>query len=190
MSAEKSAGKTAKADTDLSSGGNIDNIREILFGAQMRQYEKRFQRLEELLAKELADLRKEMKRRLDALETFTKQESDALGERIKAEKDERKAGLVDVGKEIAGLTKDLEKKAGRLEDLFGKGLKELRSKLLEQSKALSEDLRSTGDSLLENLGKDIEELRQDKTDRAALISLFNEMALRLGEELHLPEVEE
>ena len=44
-----------------SEAGNVDKIREILFGGQMRAYDRRFTRLEERLAKESADLREEAK---------------------------------------------------------------------------------------------------------------------------------
>ena len=37
--------KSSKAPTQVPEGGNIENIRDILFGSQMRQYERRFQRL-------------------------------------------------------------------------------------------------------------------------------------------------
>ena len=36
--------------------GNVDKIRDILFGSQMRDYETRFARLEETLAKEISDM--------------------------------------------------------------------------------------------------------------------------------------
>ena len=50
--------------------GNIDKIRDILFGSNMRDYEQRFSRLEEALKKESADLRDTTRRHLEALETF------------------------------------------------------------------------------------------------------------------------
>ena len=49
-------------------GANVDKIRDILFGSQMREYEKRFTRLEEQVAKSLDGIREDMKKRLDALE--------------------------------------------------------------------------------------------------------------------------
>ena len=39
--------------------GNVDKIRDILFGSQMRDYDKKFARIEERLLKETADLREE-----------------------------------------------------------------------------------------------------------------------------------
>src|SRR5215468_6407077 len=69
--------------------GNIDKIRDILFGSQMRDYDRRFTRLEEKLLKEAADAREDSRRRFDALENFIKQEIGALGDRLRAESQER-----------------------------------------------------------------------------------------------------
>ena len=188
-----SAGKrkpNPQSETELPGGGNIDNIREILFGAQIRQNEKRFQRLEELLTKEGTDLREEIGRRFDALESYVKQENDALAERIGSEGTDRASSLKELNREVGALTRDLEKKAGTLGDKLTKGMKDLRGQLLEQSKRLSSEIRDKGNVVLSDLGKEIEELRAEKTDRAALTALFTEMAMRLSDELRLPSTDE
>src|SRR3979409_1479285 len=78
---------------ELGGGGNIDKIREILFGIQMRDYEKRFARLEERLLKESGDLREEAKKRFDSLELYIKHEMEALTERLTAEQHARTESL-------------------------------------------------------------------------------------------------
>ena len=189
MSADKKK-SNPQTETELPGGGNIDNIREILFGAQIRQNEKRFQRLEEQLAKEGADLREEIGRRFDELESYVKQENDAITERIDGEKNERAGSLKELNREVGALTRDLEKKAGSLGDKLNKGMKDLRGQLLEQSKNLSSEIRDKGKVVLSDLSREIEELRAEKTDRAALTALFTEMALRLSDELRLPGTDE
>jgi len=189
MSADKKKLKP-QDETELPGGGNIDNIREIIFGAQIRQNEKRFQRLEEQLNKDAADLREEIGRRFDELESYVKQENDAITERIDAEKNERAGSLKELNREVGALTRDLEKKAGSLGDKLTKGMKDLRGQLLDQSKNLSSEIRDKGNVVLSDLGKEIEELRTEKTDRAALTALFTEMAMRLSDELRLPGSEE
>jgi hypothetical protein len=42
------------------------------------------------------------------------------------------------------------------------------------------------DELSAKLAREAEELRNDKTDRAALADLFNELALRLNNQFRLP----
>lgn len=185
MCAEQKKSST-QAEAELPGGGNIDNIREILFGAQIRQYEKRFLRLEEKLAKESADMRDEIARRFSELEGYVKQENDAFAERVDSEKNERASTLKELNRDIGALTRDLEKKTGSLGDKLTKSLKDLRGQLLEQSKNLSSEIRNKGDVVLGDLSKEIEELRAEKTDRAALTSLFTEMAMRLSDELRLP----
>ena len=62
-----SASAPLPIEGELVPGGNLDKVRNILFGAQSRDYERRFARLEERLAKETADLRDDMRRRFDSL---------------------------------------------------------------------------------------------------------------------------
>src|SRR6201982_3364027 len=59
-------------------GANVDKIRDILFGSQMRDYEKRFARLEETLVKETVEIRETNRRRFDQLEAYMKKEFEAL----------------------------------------------------------------------------------------------------------------
>ena len=46
--------------SDAAPGSNIDQLRDIIFGGQMREYEKRFVRMEERLAKEISEMREEV----------------------------------------------------------------------------------------------------------------------------------
>jgi hypothetical protein len=55
---------------EIREGANVDKIRDILFGSQMRDYDKRFGRLEERLAKAADALREDLKKRFDSLESF------------------------------------------------------------------------------------------------------------------------
>ena len=79
-------------------GGNVDKIRDILFGGQMREYDSRFARLEEALLKESSDLRESVRKRIDTLETYFKKELESLATRLKAERDDRLA----LGKDLSG----------------------------------------------------------------------------------------
>ena len=73
----------------LLESGNLDKIRDILFGVQARAYEQRFTRMEDQLASEIADLREEARKRSDSLENYIKEEVQSLGERLKSEQDDR-----------------------------------------------------------------------------------------------------
>src|SRR5579862_2994368 len=69
--------------------GNVDKIRDILFGSQMRDYEARFVRLEEALVKETMEIRETNRRRFDQIEAYMRKEFEAVQARFKSERDER-----------------------------------------------------------------------------------------------------
>ncbi|MEO6349500.1 MAG: hypothetical protein ABIP53_02525 [Candidatus Limnocylindrales bacterium] len=162
--------------------GNIDKVRDILFGGQMRDYDRRFSRFEERLAQEIAELKEDTRKRLAALEQFVKQETASLGDRIKAEHDERTGAAKDLGREMRESAKAVEKKHGQLDDQIDKLQRELRKQILELHKRLTDDMEGKIADVTARLNQESGDLRNDKTDRAMLAALLNEMALRLSDE--------
>jgi ABC-type transporter Mla subunit MlaD len=164
-------------------GTNIDKIRDILFGQQSRDIEKRMARLDERLIKEVTDLREEYRRRFDALELYARKELEALADRLNAEQAERVAGIDNCNRALSDIVRSLERQIGQLDGQVAKGQRDLREQNLEQSKGLSEDIRRTSENLSGAMGRAIEALRHEKADRAAVSTLLTEMALRLSGDL-------
>ena len=164
-----------RAATEPAGAGNVDKIRDILFGAQMRDYDHRFARLEESLMKESADLRESARKHFDALETYIRKEFEALESRLKSERDER-----------GNLGDALARKIGELHDQTSAAQHDLRGAILEQSKDLREEIERRHQEVAAALERRFQELRKDKTDRAALAALFNEAALRLNDDFQVP----
>ena len=186
---DTAAGGTLPGADPLAGGASIDKVRDILFGVQMREYDKRFGRLEERLVKETADLKDDVRKRMAALEQFVKQEVDALGERLSAEHGERVDEARDLGQQLREASRAFEKKTAAMDDQSARAQRDLRQQLLEQHQRLTEEIQQRHHEVLEALSRDAAELRDEKADRAALASLFTEMALRLGNQLRLPTTE-
>ena len=161
-------------------GGNLEKIRDILFGAQVQDFDKRFQRLEDRLLKETSDARAETKKRFDSLEAFLKKEVDSLSERIKTEQAERTEAGKEMSRELREAARNLEKKLAQLDDVTSKAQRELRQQILDQSKALTEEIRNRIRETATALTKELRELRSEKTDRSALATLFTDAAMRLS----------
>src|SRR5208282_5432807 len=115
----------------IQGGGNVDKIRDILFGSQMRDYETRFASLEETLRKETVEIRETSRRRFDQLENYFKREFEALETRLKSEREERS----DMGSQQSRELKELgESFSRRLRDLDDRGAaveRDMRSQLLQ-----------------------------------------------------------
>jgi DNA repair exonuclease SbcCD ATPase subunit len=175
------------ANGEVREGANVDKIRDILFGSNMREYEKRFARLEERLTKSSDALRDDLKKRFDTLESYVREEMESNNQRLKAEKSERNEGLKELTRETRDSAKSLEKKLSQLEEQLSSTQADLRARILEQSKSLSNQIQKLKDELETALESEAETLRADKTDRAMLADLFTEMSMRLKDELELPD---
>ena len=193
MSPEAQADQNSQpAQTQVLRGGagNVDKIRDILFGSQMRDYETRFARLEETLVKETLEIRESNRRRFEQLESFIKRELESLQARLKSERDERLDGVSQQSRELKDVGDTLSRRLRDLDDRESASERTLRNDLLEQARTLGDEIRARHDEMASILDKRVHELRDGKTDRAALASLFNEVALRLSDQFQIPGSEE
>ncbi|MBL8150968.1 MAG: hypothetical protein JNN15_13665 [Blastocatellia bacterium] len=168
------------------SGGNLDKVRDILFGSQMRSFEKRLTRLEEKVVRETSDLRNDIKTRFDNIEVFIKKEIESLSDRLKAEERERLAAQKEITVELRDSAKAFEKRLIQLDDQTTKNHRDLSQQLIEKSRSLSEEIRQKYDDLVATLERETQELRLEKTDRSSLATMFTELAMRLNNEFKIP----
>jgi membrane-bound lytic murein transglycosylase len=162
---------------------NLEKIRDILFGSQVRTHEQRFSRLEERLEQECKTLRSDLNRRLDTLESYIQTEVGLLSaqiqetRRLQAEAVER----LEQNQHLA--TKSLEQKLSQLEEKTTASERHLRQQALEQSNQLSADVIGRYNELLTILEREVSILHTvDKTDRGNLASFFGELSARLQSE--------
>ena len=166
------------------SGASVDKIRDILFGPQIKNYEARFVRLEETLARENAQIKDMMARRFESLEGFVKKETEALASRIKAERDERAEVARDIARDLKSATEALTKKIVELDNKTAEAQSGLRQDLLAESRKLMDELRRRTDDITSLLEKRAGELRTDKADRSLIAALLADMAMQIsGEEV-------
>lgn len=167
----------------------IEKVRNLLFGAQARQYEQKFTRLEALLQKEITNLRDDTKKTFDSLENYIKKELESLADQLKTEKDERTEAV----EELSGMQKDtnkiLEKKVTKLDEKNVKVQKDLQEQILQQSKDLMAEIRTKHEEIFSHIEQSVSELGKDKTDRLALANLLMEMSMRLKEEFDIPQID-
>ena len=169
---------------------SLDKVRDILFGSQAREYEKRFARLEERLVKEASELREDLKNRFDVLEVYVKKEVQSLIDKLKAEHDERTESDKDISNDLKDTSRAFEKKTTQLDEQLNANVRGLREQILDQSKTISDEMRKKNEAMASGLERATAELRDEKTDRATLAALFMEVAMRLNNEFKLPRPED
>jgi hypothetical protein len=187
---QKDSQVTGQTQVLRGGAGNVDKIRDILFGSQMRDYESRFARLEETLVKETMEIRDTNKRRFDQLENYIKGELEALQNRLKAERDERSDKDGQQSRDLKDLGDNMSRRIRDLDDRETDSERKLRNDLLQQARDLTDEIRARHEEMASLVDKRVSELRDGKTDRAALASMFNEVALRLSDQFQIPGSEE
>jgi hypothetical protein len=165
---------------------NVDRIRNILFGSQMRDYDVRFQRLEERLVRDAADVRGDLQKRLDALEAFMKGEVESMTTRVRAENAERTQAIGKLAHDLGETARGLDLKINNLDAQAAKDIRDLRQQLLDQSKALSGEIRDKHEQMKASVEQETQQIRGAMTAREALADMLSEVSLRLKNEFKVP----
>jgi len=172
------------SDEATAAGGNVDKIRDILFGGHMRDYEKRFKRMEDRFAGENAHLREDLGQRIRALEEMLNSELDSLGDKVKAERQERQNMYQEMQQEITGLKNELNNRITQLDELFSKDMKQLRQHMHNKFQEVSTQIRQQNESLTVQMKQEVAQLQEGKVNRSDLASFFTEFAVRLNKDFN------
>jgi gas vesicle protein len=159
---------------------SIDQVRDLLFGGQMRMVDSRLQSLDERMAHETAAMRTEFERQVSDLGGSIRKELAQHAERLSTERAKRVEDLKALSAEIREALRSLEKRHQNLEEAAGLADAELRDHLLKQGAAISGELTRTSERLSSELNRITTALQSEKLDSSALISGLTELAGRLG----------
>ena len=160
----------------------VDKIRELLFGNQMQDYDRRFAVMEERFAQKLRDLEAESARSLMGLETSMKKQLESLAAQFRNDKDALAEADKTLDRSFRENVTSLEKRAGQTSDHLGRVEREFMERLERASQGLRDELRKRGDDLNATLQRMFSELSNVKTDRNLLAGLFVEIARCLNQE--------
>lgn len=174
----------AEADSSLTeehaAGNNLDKIRDILFGAQVRDHERRFTKLEAQLLAEAAQLRNDLKERFAALEQYIRHEVESVTGQLKAEEQQRTDAVSHLTTELHTLAGALQQTASQLRTQSEQAHRELQDQLHHQATTLAGDFTQRHTVLSATLDEAVRQLSHQKTDRASLATLFQELSQRLS----------
>jgi chromosome segregation ATPase len=158
---------------------SLDQVRDILFGGQMRMVDSRLQGLENRLQQEQASMRAEFTRELAEIDGAMKKNVAQLNERLTAERTKRAEDLKALSGDMKELLKNLERRHQSLEEAASLADAELRDHLLKQSAAQSAELTKTADRLSMQLELVATALQHEKLDTAALATGLTDLVSRL-----------
>jgi seryl-tRNA synthetase len=172
-------------------GAPMEQVRELLFGAQLKDVDTRFHRLEERFLREISDVQDALKTRLDSLENFMKSETGSLLHRLQEEQSERESVIRDeqreraeslgkLARELAAAVEAFERRNAKLSGALDSTERELRNLLMAESGSLSAKVEERYQDALNVLTNTAAQIRHDMVYRSALSGMFTDLAVKLS----------
>lgn len=174
MAARKKANptKAERADAAKALVDDVDKIRDIIFGGQMREYSQRFTQLEKEVVKATTRLERDIDKRISRLETKLTAEVAKLTKSVGAESARRQADVDAAGERLADAENNLLRQLEESHAALSSDLESAREKL----EALVKETRL---DLTEEFTGETTVLGREKVAATELASLMQDVAKRL-----------
>ena len=169
----------------------MNQVRDLLFGTQLKDIDTRFQRQDARFQREVNDAREALKNRLDSLENFMRSETASLLNRINADAAERNAALEAERREraealnalagnLSAAEKEFERRVNTLSNLLDTTGLEIRKLMQTETSNLNKKIDEKYEAALNVLSETASQIRHDMVYRSMISSMFMEMGAKLN----------
>jgi hypothetical protein len=184
-------GKKAK-DGDISQLGNVDQIREILFGSQSRELQERFEKLEDSIKAIHDEMRKKIEQTQNDFNIRIDNELEAISRKMKNIAMQQQDEFADVRESALKQEKRLQNAMDIMEEELNAKREQLQKQQIDNNAALRSEMDSLKDELLNTLNEKMSDMNGVKLSRddAAEILMEAAMAMKgkqLQEQLAIPQ---
>jgi flagellar biosynthesis GTPase FlhF len=160
----------------------VDKIRDLLFGNQMQDYDRRFSKLEERFLQRFKDVESETARNLSSFESNAKKQVESLASQLREEKDLRADADKEIERTLREQNQSLEKRLRAMSDHLSQLERDMADRLTQETQALREEIKRKSMESQQTIEKMFAELSNVKTDRNLLAGLFVEVARCLNQD--------
>ncbi len=163
------------AEEAAATDSKVEKIREILFGAQIRDLEIRMSQMEDRLSKKIAQVREHHDSQLARLEAFVRMELNALSERYQRIVEDLDGKLQAIEEIKEDVPQDL---AGRVESLdrrLSEVAREVHGRFDKQADDLLNKLSGVRDELMNLVVREGHKFLEDETFRDALAAMLADL---------------
>ena len=165
---------------------SLEQIREILYGAQARETDEQFDQLHQRLNESLKALRTQLAKQITDLDARNKEETASLKAALRAERAERSEAVQELSGELAESVESLQQSISDLGERLDKSIAQTREILMSKLNAASGEWSNRHDELSAVVEEEFEDIRTITADRAELSDLFRELGQRINGELKKP----
>ena len=175
-----------KKPADAGAERNVDQIRDILFGGQMRDYERRFEEFGQRLEAEMARLREAQDKRIAQVERRLDEQFEKLGKQVRQEIGDRTKAVDDLESRVQQSARTARGEINGALDGFERELAATDERLRDAIAELGSALQARSREADAAVARSNAELRSEKLGREDMSALLTELALRLKGDFDLP----
>ena len=170
--------------------GNIDQIRDVIFGTQLREYEDRFSKLES----DMSLLQQEMRSHVEQLKanfsTELKSAVEVLDKKLKSVSLTSQEDAVDLRQQVDRLNRKFSNSVQSLDETLDTQTTSIRDEVFQTKVKLQEDLAGLRDFILEELDKRFSQLRESKVSKDDMAETLFALGMRIKEAEFIPQLRE
>jgi exonuclease VII large subunit len=168
--------------------GNIDQIRDIIFGAQLREYDNRFDKIDA----DLSMLQQDMQVRIEQVKTVLSTEMraaiDSFDKKVKSITLNTQEETADLRQQIDRINRKFSSSIEALDEAIDSQTSSLRDDLSKTREQLSEETRTLKTQVFEELDRRFSMLRDVKVSRDDMAEILFELGMRLKGTEFVPEL--
>ena len=171
----------AKAKTEENDEADVGKIRDILFGAQMAEYEQRFKALESAMERKVSTAVNDAAAQHKALQERLVSEVEKLTQTSAQEAAERAQAVTNLERAARDTATRIDERIAELDEHLAKENAEIRHELFEshqQVLAETKALLGTLDEVVQTSNQDLQDKKADRTELAGLFESFAQTLTR------------
>ena len=170
--------KKAK-ENDLSQLGNVDQIREILFGSQSRETKEKFEKLEASIKAMHEEMRKKIEQTQNDFNIRIDNELETLSRKMKNIVTQQQEEFSDVRDSALKQEKRLQNAMDIMEEELNAKREQLQKQQIENNSALRNEMDTLKDEVLQTLNTKMTEMNGVKLSRDDAAEILMEAAMAM-----------
>lgn len=173
--------------------GNIDKIRDIIFGSKLREYENRFDKLESELSIVKQEIKNQIEQVKNVFSTELQATVDSMDKKIRSINLSLQNTQEDIGEtkqQIERVNRKIATTKEALDEIIDKQITSLREDLSQSKEKLQNDVSSLKTQMFEELEKRFVLLQDAKISRDDFAEIMFEVGMRMKKTEFVTELKE
>ncbi|MBD2515369.1 hypothetical protein H6G93_10170 [Nostoc sp. FACHB-973] len=170
--------------------GNIDQIRDIIFGTQLRDYENRFSKLESDISLLQQQTRSHVEQLKSNFSAELKAGFEAVDKKLKSLNITTQEETLDLRQQVDRLNKKFSSSVQSLDDALDSQTTSIRDEIFQTKAQLQDDVTALRDLILEEIDRRFSQLTNTKVSKDDMAETLFALGMRLKETEFIPQLRE